>query len=60
LTPPFTVVRKESADHPADAVLPSVMTCQNYLKLPAYSSRQILESKLRLAFEEGQGSFHLS
>lgn len=60
LTPPFTVVRKESADHPADHVLPSVMTCQNYLKLPAYSTRDILADKLRLAIREGQGSFHLS
>eukprot|EP00397_Hematodinium_sp_SG-2012_P000972 GEMP01000973.1.p1 GENE.GEMP01000973.1~~GEMP01000973.1.p1 ORF type:complete len:1607 (+),score=348.82 GEMP01000973.1:74-4822(+) len=62
LRPPLVVVRKES---PAGALtqddfLPSVMTCANYLKLPAYSSEAVLESKLKRALEDGQGSFLLS
>ena len=43
-----------------DAELPSVMTCQNYLKLPNYSSAETLAAKLTTAMTEGQGSFHLS
>ena len=59
LKPPLTVVRKDSADG-ADATLPSVMTCQNYLKLPPYSSQEVLGERLKLAMKEGQGSFDLS
>jgi len=56
LRPHLTVVRKGSND----ADLPSVMTCQNYLKLPEYSSQGILAEKLRTAMMEGRGSFLLS
>ena len=42
-----------------DAELPSVMTCQNYFKLPD-SSLVAMECKLATAIAEGQGSFHLS
>ena len=61
LKPQMTIVRK-SASHGQheDDSLPSVMTCQNYLKLPAYSSPHVLREKLRLAVTEGLGSFHLS
>ena len=61
LTPPLTIVRKtfETSENP-DNFLPSVMTCVNYLKLPDYSSSEIMQIKLRLAAEEGQLSFHLS
>ena len=61
LTPPLTIVRKtnESGDS-ADDYLPSVMTCVNYLKLPDYSTIEIMRNKLKLAAEEGQNSFHLS
>lgn len=61
LNPPLTIVRK-SFEPPlcADNYLPSVMTCVNYLKLPDYSSREIMTSKLKLAALEGQRSFHLS
>jgi E3 ubiquitin-protein ligase TRIP12 len=40
LSPPLTVVKKDP-DLPEASpydYLPSVMTCQNYLKVPAYSS----------------------
>ncbi|XP_013418116.1 E3 ubiquitin-protein ligase TRIP12 isoform X2 [Lingula anatina] len=61
LSPPLTIVRKtfepnESPDH----FLPSVMTCVNYLKLPDYSSIEVMREKLRIAAQEGQLSFHLS
>ena len=61
LTPPLTIVRKtcDSNDSP-DSYLPSVMTCVNYLKLPDYSSVEIMIAKLRVAADEGQHSFHLS
>ncbi|KNC69430.1 hypothetical protein SARC_18059, partial [Sphaeroforma arctica JP610] len=34
LTPPLTVVRVRSDVDTCDSLLPSVMTCQNYFKLP--------------------------
>lgn len=61
LSPPLTVVRKtlEPNMNPDD-FLPSVMTCVNYLKLPDYSSIEVMREKLRIAASEGQHSFHLS
>ncbi|KAL4220729.1 Ubiquitin-protein ligase [Mactra antiquata] len=61
LSPPLTIVRKsfESTENP-DNFLPSVMTCVNYLKLPDYSSVEIMREKLHIAASEGQLSFHLS
>jgi E3 ubiquitin-protein ligase TRIP12 len=61
LQPPFTVVRKTTSEgQTSDALLPSVMTCTNYLKLPDYSSKTIMKEKLLLAMRESQGSFFLS
>ncbi|KAF9454223.1 hypothetical protein P691DRAFT_809767 [Macrolepiota fuliginosa MF-IS2] len=61
LTPPFTVVRKpHEPPLKADDYLPSVMTCVNYLKLPDYSSKSVMQDKLKVAMLEGVGSFHLS
>ncbi|KAF7308316.1 Ubiquitin-protein ligase [Mycena chlorophos] len=61
LNPPLTVVRKpHEAPLTADDYLPSVMTCVNYLKLPEYSSKKVMREKLRVAVQEGMGSFHLS
>ncbi|KAJ6514891.1 hypothetical protein C8R47DRAFT_1275714 [Mycena vitilis] len=61
LNPPLTVVRKpHEAPLTADDYLPSVMTCVNYLKLPEYTSKSIMREKLRVAIQEGMGSFHLS
>jgi E3 ubiquitin-protein ligase TRIP12 len=61
LKPKLTIVRKvcESNQSP-DELLPSVMTCTNYLKLPEYSSKEILKIQLLKAITEGQGSFLLS
>jgi len=61
LNPPLTIVRKtvESTEN-ADDFLPSVMTCVNYLKLPEYSSSDVMRARLAVAAREGQLSFHLS
>ena len=61
LTPMFTVVCKPSEPpFGSDDYLPSVMTCVNYLKLPDYSTQEVLKQKLGVAMREGQGAFHLS
>lgn len=61
LTPPLTIVRKTfEANEDPDNFLPSVMTCVNYLKLPDYSTYDIMKDKLSFAISEGQHSFHLS
>ncbi|KAG6604936.1 E3 ubiquitin-protein ligase UPL3, partial [Cucurbita argyrosperma subsp. sororia] len=72
LNPKLTIVRKHSstatnaatsgvgASESADDDLPSVMTCANYLKLPPYSTKEIMYKKLIYAINEGQGSFDLS
>jgi E3 ubiquitin-protein ligase TRIP12 len=61
LKPKLTIVKKvvENKQNP-DQVLPSVMTCTNYLKLPEYSSIEILRVQLLKAIKEGQGAFLLS
>ncbi|XP_057966486.1 E3 ubiquitin-protein ligase UPL3 [Malania oleifera] len=72
LNPKLTIVRKHSStasntasngsgpSESADDDLPSVMTCANYLKLPPYSTKEIMYKKLLYAISEGQGSFDLS
>ncbi len=42
-----------------DELLPTCSTCQVYLKLPAYSSLDILRDKLMTAIREGQEYFAL-
>lgn len=62
LHPKLTIVRKTSSEPSVKESdqLPSAMTCQNYLKLPAYESIEQMEAKIRQAMEEGKGSFHLT
>ncbi|KAL8128470.1 hypothetical protein V2J09_017625 [Rumex salicifolius] len=71
LNPKLTIVRKHSstanaaasgpgASEALDDDLPSVMTCANYLKLPPYSTKEVMYKKLLYAINEGQGSFDLS
>jgi E3 ubiquitin-protein ligase TRIP12 len=36
------------------------MTCVNYLKLPDYSSLEVMKKRMSVAIREGQGAFHLS
>ena len=57
LKPLLTVVRVGEG---GDAILPSVMTCANFVKLPDYSSAVIMKAQLLRAISEGQGSFLLS
>ncbi|KAJ1732388.1 Ubiquitin fusion degradation protein 4 [Coemansia biformis] len=61
LHPPMTVVPRP-ADPPLkpDDYLPTVMTCANLIKLPGYSSFDVLAQRWRHAISEGQLSFHLS
>ena len=57
----FTVVCKGAeAPQIPDDYLPSVMTCVNYLKLPDYTSMDVMREKFNVAVREGQGAFHLS
>lgn len=49
-----------SSSSSADTVLPSVMTCTNYVKLPEYSTKSVLRARLVTAMTEGQGAFTLS
>jgi len=61
LTPMFTVVCKPSEPpYTSDDYLPSVMTCVNYLKLPDYTSLDVMRGRMNTAIKEGQGAFHLS
>lgn len=59
LDPKLTVVRKK-CDGNVDNELPSVNTCRHFIKLPPYSSKEIMRNKLKYALAEGLGSFHLS
>eukprot|EP01103_Thecamoeba_quadrilineata_P015346 TRINITY_DN481_c1_g1_i1.p1 TRINITY_DN481_c1_g1~~TRINITY_DN481_c1_g1_i1.p1 ORF type:complete len:1638 (-),score=371.48 TRINITY_DN481_c1_g1_i1:6-4919(-) len=58
LNPKFTIVRKDQ--HSPDDFLPSVSSCFHFLKLPDYSSKQVMKEKLLYAIRSGQGSFHLT
>ena len=76
LKPPLTIVCKSDDNNSAnstpslspsdvnysthDSYLPSVMTCANYLKLPRYSSKEIMKERFEYAIKEGCNSFHLS
>ncbi|CAM0948357.1 unnamed protein product [Alopecurus aequalis] len=71
LSPKLTIVRKHPSSgvstsnttgitDAADDDLPSVMTCANYLKLPPYSTKEVMYKKLLYAILEGRGSFDLS
>ena len=62
LDPKLTVVMKKplNAMENPDEILPSVMTCQNYVKLPSYSSYQMLKQRFEMAYNEGCNNFTLS
>lgn len=55
LHPRLTVVKKEGD---GDTTLPSVNTCVHYLKLPEYSSKEVMRVKLLQSTEEK--GFHLN
>jgi E3 ubiquitin-protein ligase TRIP12 len=54
LKPKLTVAKKGLGD---DGSLPSVMTCTNYFKLPAYPTKDEMLGKLLYAIRDGQGTF---
>nr|CAG4710734.1 unnamed protein product [Naegleria fowleri] len=58
LHPKLTVVKK-TVESP-DNELPTCNTCFHYLKLPAYSSLEVLRAKMGVAIQMGGGSFDLS
>ena len=61
LNPLLTIAKRLTPEGQlADSYLPSVMTCQNYLKIPEYSSLEILCQRFDYALKEGQNSFTLS
>lgn len=61
LRPPLTIAKRipENGLLP-DECLPSVMTCTNYLKLPAYSRKEIMKQKVGQAITECREAFLLS
>ncbi|PWN42440.1 hypothetical protein IE81DRAFT_123341 [Ceraceosorus guamensis] len=61
LHPQLTIVKRpHEAPLTPDDYLPSVMTCVNYLKLPSYSTKEVMRDRLETAMTEGGTSFHLS
>jgi E3 ubiquitin-protein ligase TRIP12 len=61
LRPALTIARRVlDIGCSADESLPSVMTCTNYLKLPAYSSKEIMRERVLEAITECQDSFELT
>ena len=59
LQPRLTVVRKEGGcPRGGDTALPSVNTCVHYLKLPEYSSKEVMRAKLLQSTQEK--GFHLN
>lgn len=61
LHPKLTVVKKYNEQGATnDAQLPSVMTCANYFKLPNYSLKYLMKSRIIRAMREGSGEFFLS
>ena len=47
-------------DECADMPLPSVMACQNYLKVPKYSSYEVLKARFDYAIAECTNAFLLN
>ncbi|EAY23577.1 hypothetical protein TVAG_119130 [Trichomonas vaginalis G3] len=56
LRPKLTIARKDDGDNH----LPSVMTCTNYFKMPAYSSKEVMREKILFAISNGRGVFSFS
>jgi E3 ubiquitin-protein ligase TRIP12 len=58
LSPRLTIARSLTATEPGvDVTLPSVSTCAQYLKIPEYSSREILRERFMLAISVGNTGF---
>jgi E3 ubiquitin-protein ligase TRIP12 len=57
--PKISIVRKP-CDNESNMALPTASTCNNQLKLPEYTSEEVLWEKLILAITEGRDSFSMS
>ena len=60
LKPKLTIVKRICYEKDIEKYLPSVMTCQNYLKVPEYKSYEIFKEKLEYAINESKNLFGLS
>jgi len=63
LQPPMSLNQKKpltSDQSPDEMGLPSVMTCQHYVKMPEYSSYEILKARFEQAIAEGGCAFYLN
>jgi hypothetical protein len=65
LTPKITIVKKLQeksieAESNQDNYLPSVMTCYNFIKIPEYSTYDILAKNFDKAITDGNFAFNLS
>ncbi|GMH39269.1 hypothetical protein BSKO_07167 [Bryopsis sp. KO-2023] len=62
LSPKLTVVQRLSIGSEGDSAndLPSVATCVNFLKLPKYGGKEVMQKRLLVAINEGQFAFDLS
>jgi E3 ubiquitin-protein ligase TRIP12 len=58
LSPKLTIAKREGSN--PDDMLPTCNTCFHYLKLPEYSSREVMRNKLLIAVTLGRGSFELT
>jgi E3 ubiquitin-protein ligase TRIP12 len=60
MTPRLTVALRTADSGTPDEQLPSVMTCANYLKLPAYSCKEVMRRQLSTAIAWAQKGFMLT
>jgi hypothetical protein len=58
LSPKLTIAKREGTS--PNTMLPTCNTCFHYLKLPEYSSKDIMKEKLLIAITMGRGSFELT
>eukprot|EP01091_Cochliopodium_minus_P006638 TRINITY_DN1664_c0_g5_i1.p1 TRINITY_DN1664_c0_g5~~TRINITY_DN1664_c0_g5_i1.p1 ORF type:complete len:1844 (+),score=682.30 TRINITY_DN1664_c0_g5_i1:44-5533(+) len=57
LHPQLTIVKKDVPSYAADYTLLSVMTCTNYIKLPEYTSEEIMIDKIKTAISMSSGFY---
>jgi hypothetical protein len=62
LDPPLTIAMRvpEHEGQTPDQTLPSVMTCTNYFKVPAYTAKDVMKERILRAIQDGLGAFALS
>jgi hypothetical protein len=60
LDPKLTIAKREDFERHPDDMLPSVMTCTNYFKMPPYSSKEIMKERILRAITDGINAFDLT